>query len=69
MTEHTIRISNSETGEVIDRPMTEEEIAEHELITAEVLAEAKAKEDLEARKAAVITKLGLTADEVFALLA
>jgi hypothetical protein len=68
MSEHTIRISNSETGEVIDRPMTAEEIAEHEAITAEVLAAKTAKEEKEALRIATLAKLGLTAEEAAALL-
>jgi len=69
MSEFTIRISNSETGEVVDRPMTEKEIAEHELLTAKVLAEVEAKAAVEAKKQAVMEKLGLSAEEVIALLA
>lgn len=63
-----IRISNSETGEVIDRPMTAEEIAEHEAITAEVIAMQDAKNAKEALRTATLTKLGLTAEELAALL-
>lgn len=70
MTKYTIRTSNSETGEVIDRPMTAEEIAEHEALTAEVLAEVEAKEQKALAAASAVAKLeaiGLTAEEISAL--
>jgi hypothetical protein len=56
----------------IDRDMTEEEQATHEewqkKIKADAAAEAKAKADNQALKDATLAKLGLTADEVSALL-
>ena len=56
----------------IDRDMTEEEQSAHEewqkKIKADATAEAKAKADNEALKEATLAKLGLTADEVAALL-
>jgi ribosomal 50S subunit-associated protein YjgA (DUF615 family) len=56
----------------IDREATEEEIAEIEATRAEAKAEAKASAKLDADratlKAATLAKLGLTADEVAALL-
>jgi hypothetical protein len=64
----TIRIQNSETGEVIDREMTAEEIAQMEQDNAlfqQRVAEQESK--LEAREA-VLAKLGLTAEEAAALL-
>lgn len=70
MTKYTIRTSNSETGEVIDRPMTAEEIAEHEALTAEVLAEIQAKEQKALAAASAVAKLeaiGFTAEEIAAL--
>jgi len=68
MSKLMIRISNSETGEVIDRPMTEEEIAEHEAITANVLAEAEQKTTQAEAKATLLDRLGITADEAKLLL-
>jgi hypothetical protein len=63
---------NCETGEVIERPLTADEIASNQAAQAQaeadrVTAEAEAATKAEA-KAAVLAKLGLTADEVAALL-
>jgi hypothetical protein len=64
----TIRIHNTETGEVIDREMTAEELesflaqrAKDETARNEVVATAEAK-------AALLAKLGITADEAALLL-
>jgi hypothetical protein len=61
-------ITNAETGETIERPLTDEEQSNLEAIQAEAKAEAKADADRAKLKAATLTKLGLTADEVAALL-
>jgi hypothetical protein len=56
------------TGESIDRPLNDEEtalLATNEKYAAKVEADRKAKE---AARAAVLDKLGLTADEAAALL-
>jgi hypothetical protein len=57
---------NAETNEVIERPMTAAE--EKELIATHA-AFAKEQEAKERAKQEVLAKLGLTADEVAALLA
>jgi hypothetical protein len=62
---------NCTTGEVIERPLTAEEIAANEVAATQaeadrLAAEAEAATKAEA-KAAVLAKLGLTADEVAAL--
>jgi hypothetical protein len=62
----------SDDGGVTSRPMTETEIATYEAILADIKKE-KAKQDKivanrQALKEATIAKLGLTADEVAALL-
>jgi hypothetical protein len=62
---------NCETGEVIERPLTADEIAANEAAAAQaeadrLTAEAEAATKAEA-KAVVLAKLGLTADEVAAL--
>jgi DNA-binding transcriptional regulator YbjK len=64
---------NCTTGEVTERPLTAEEITQREAdaaaaATAKVEADAKAAADAEA-KAALLTKLGITADEAKLLLA
>ena len=66
---------NCETGIVTERPLTAEEIAEREAAAAQATADALAAEEVAAAKAAAkasaegkLAKLGLTADEVAALL-
>jgi hypothetical protein len=66
---------NCETGEVTTRPQTAEEIAAAEAAAAQAEADAKAKADADAAIAkakasaqAKLTALGLTADEVAALI-
>ena len=66
-------IVNCETGVVAEVPLTGEEIAQREAdaqaaATAAVEAEAKAAQDA-AAKDALLTKLGITADEAKLLLA
>jgi hypothetical protein len=63
-----IKIHNATTGEIIEREMTDEELAQNE---ADLITQAKwqkAVDEKEAAKQAVLDKLGLTADEVAALL-
>ena len=63
-----IRIHNPETDEVIDREMTAEELKQHNKDLAD---SAKAKEDVAVKadaKAALLTKLGITAEEAALLL-
>jgi len=58
-----IRIHNSQTGEIIDREMNKEELAQAEAdkIATDLRAEAKAQAASD--KSALLTKLGITADE------
>jgi hypothetical protein len=66
----TAVIFNAATGETIERPMTTEEIAQREVIQAEVEAsQAEAEAKVAARESALakLAALGLTADEVAAL--
>ena len=66
MTKPTIRINDN--GNIIDREMTNDEFAQYEKDLASArLMEAAAAEKA-ATKEAVLAKLGLTADEVAALL-
>ena len=50
------------------RPMNEEELAQHQLDVQAKKAKAKTDADRAALKTATLAKLGLTADEVSALL-
>jgi hypothetical protein len=72
MTKPMVRIHNTETNEIIDREMTDEELVNYnkkiDLYNADKAtreaAEAKAATD----KAALLTKLGITAEEAALLL-
>jgi hypothetical protein len=75
MTTPTAIEVNCETGEVIERPLTAEEIAANEAAAAQAAADALAAEEEAQAKAAAkasaqakLATLGLTADEVAALL-
>jgi hypothetical protein len=64
----TIRIHNTETNEIIDRKMTDEEFAIYEEDANQSKAKSAALEQKAAAKRAVLEKLGLTADEAALLL-
>ena len=68
MTKPLIRIHNTETDELIDREMTDEEFAAYkadiELVKSQNIVEEKAKSD----KMALLERLGITADEATLLL-
>lgn len=63
-----IRIHDLATGEIIDREMTDEEIAQKDYIPPKLAKEyAEARKILEAREAerqAILDRLGLSADEL-----
>ena len=68
MTKPTIRIHNTETDEVIDREMTNAEFAAYKAdneLQATERAEAETKSEA---KAALLERLGITADEAKLLL-
>ena len=70
MTKEMIKIHNVETGEVIEREMTSEEIANKTArLNADnaVKAEAEAKTIARASALAKLAALGLSADEIAAL--
>jgi tRNA threonylcarbamoyladenosine modification (KEOPS) complex Pcc1 subunit len=69
MTHPITKIHNVETDEVIEREMTDEEFAVYSAIQEEIQSEELAKSETEIKKQEVLVKLGLTADEVTALLA
>lgn len=67
-TRPTVRIHNIETDEVIDREMNDVELAQYEAdkaTQAALKAEAEAKETA---KAAILNRIGLTADELKTIL-
>lgn len=57
-----------ESGEVIERPYTNEEIAEVEKAQAETAARITKEAEAAAAKAALLAKLGITEDEAKLLL-
>jgi hypothetical protein len=66
------RIINVETGEVIDRPLNDEEIAQQEIDEANIaesnaIREAAIEEKATARQA-LLTRLGITEEEAQLLL-
>ena len=66
----TAVIFDAATGELTERPLTAEEIAQREVMQAELAAEqAEADAKVTARESALakLAALGLTADEVAAL--
>ncbi len=73
MTTPTAIEVNCETGEVIERPLTAEEIAQRETDAAAFAAEQHEKEvaaaEAASAKAALLAKLGITEDEAKLLLA
>ena len=64
----TIVIHNTETGEIIERDMTAEELAQHQKDLANAKAEQIKKQEKAAAKEALLEKLGITADEAKLLL-
>ena len=67
MTKPIIKIHNTETDEIIEREMTDVEYAEHlKSFEQKPLTPKEAK--AEADKAALLAKLGITADEAKMLL-
>lgn len=63
MTKPTVRIHDMATDEVIDREMNEEEFTAYQADI--VIAEARKTDEseAEAKRAAILERLGLTADE------
>ena len=67
-TRPTVRIHNIETNEVIDREMNDDEFAQYEADKAAEIAR-KAEADAKANaKAAILDRIGLTADELKTIL-
>jgi hypothetical protein len=68
MTRPTVRIHDLATNEVIDREMNDAEFAQYEADQAAQAAQAAAEAAKAAEKAALLTRLGITADEAKLLL-
>ena len=64
----TIKIHNATTGEVIEREMTEAELEQFETDQEAIAAELNAKDESAKSKAALLNRLGITADEAKLLL-
>lgn len=65
---NTIRIHDVSSNETIDREMNEEEIKLAEKMSAESIKSMKNAEKEKAAKAALLERLGITADEAALLL-
>lgn len=63
-----IRIHNTETDEVIDREMNSAEFTQYEVEQADYIAKELARAAKDEAKAALLERLGLTADEAKLLL-
>ena len=63
-----IKIHNAETGEVIEREMTTEELAQREADQLASAARLEAEADAAAAKAALLDRLGITEAEAKLLL-
>lgn len=63
-----IKEHNVETGEVIEREMTADELAQWEKDEAETMLKAEAEAIKAAEKAALLERLGITQDEAKLLL-
>jgi AmiR/NasT family two-component response regulator len=68
MSRPVIRIHNTETNEVIDREMNDEEYTQWQLDVAADKARLAAEQEASDAKAALLAKLGITADEAKLLL-
>jgi hypothetical protein len=63
-----LKFVNAETGEEIERPMTAAEFKQYEAEQAAYAAKTQAEDAKAAEKAALLAKLGITADEAALLL-
>jgi hypothetical protein len=63
-----VRIHNTETNEIIDREMTDDEFAQYEADKVAFAAEQAAAEAKATARAAILDRLDLTADEAALLL-
>jgi len=68
MSKPIIKLVNAETGEEIEREMNNDEFAQHQADLQEAIDKQNYKAEKEASKAALLIKLGITADEAALLL-
>ena len=68
MTKPIIRIHDLSTNKIVDREMNDAEFAQYEADQAAAAAQAAAEAAKAAEKAALLTRLGITADEAKLLL-
>ena len=68
MTKYIHRIHNVETGEIVEKEYTADEVKAVEAAIAESKAAEEQRQKVEADKAAILAKIGLTADEAKLLL-
>jgi ParB-like chromosome segregation protein Spo0J len=68
MSKPMIREHNTETNEVIDREMTDDEFARYQEGQAKYQAEENLKAEAAAKRQALLDKLGITEDEARLLL-
>ncbi len=68
LTRPMVQEFNMETNEIIDREMTDAEFAQYEADQADQAAQAAADAAKAAEKAALLERLGITADEAKLLL-
>jgi hypothetical protein len=68
MTNPTIRIHNAATNEIVDREMTASEFNAYKATQAEIVATKTEAETKAAARAAILERLGLTAEEAAILL-
>lgn len=68
MTNPLITIHNVQTGEIIEREMTAAEFAEWQAQQEEAQAQVVAKAEAEAKRQALLKKLGITEEEAKLLL-
>jgi len=63
-----IVIHNVETGEIVEREMTADELAQYQIDVAKAADEAQAQAQKAVEKAALLEKLGISEDEAKLLL-
>ena len=68
MTNPMIKIHNVSTDEIVEREMTADELISYNLRQAEAIKQQQAEEQAATDKAALLAKLGISADEAKLLL-